>query len=82
MKDTLKIRIKGDLDAAESAMSAHGLHTAGPWRAQLLGVSGFATTWSVRPSRAAHTAIVSWFCEPAVCADGIGFPAGTLLHHS
>jgi hypothetical protein len=78
----LKIRVKGDIAAAERAMASRGLRTSGPWRAQLVGVTATATTWAVRPSRAARAAIVSWFCEPAVCADGPGFPAGTLLHHS
>ncbi len=80
--DKIRIRVKGDMNAAIAAMSERGLHTTGPWAAQLVGVSGSVTTWSVRPSRAAHAAVVSWFCEPAVCEEEVGFPPGTLLHHS
>lgn len=73
--DRIVIRVKGSRASAEKAMKERGL-TAPVLLCDLKDVTSWAVPSAHRP------AVVSWFCEPAVCADGTGFPDGTLLHHS
>jgi len=70
----IRLSVKGTEQDARGAMASRGI--AAP---ELAGESGGRTFWDVLPNHRA--AVVSWFCEPSECAEGAGFPAGTLLHH-
>jgi hypothetical protein len=72
MADKIRISVKGSVTDAQKALVARGV------RGLLVDGGKHGTFWDVPASHRA--AVVSWFCEPAVCGDG-GFPAGTLLHH-
>jgi hypothetical protein len=73
--DKIIVKVKGSRREAEEAMRARGVSAP-----VLLSEMSHWTSWAVPPGQRA--AVVSWFREPAVCEDGVGFPAGTLLHHS
>lgn len=74
--DKITFSVKGDRAQAEAAMAAHGVAAA----AYAGGSRDFNTTsWEAPPSQ--RPAIASWLREPA-CANKLGFPAGTLLHHT
>jgi len=69
----VRISVKGDGDETALAMARRGI--AG----RLVETRGGRTYWDV--PEGLRPVLVAWYCEPAVCSEGTGFPAGTLLHH-
>lgn len=70
----IRISVKGTIGQAQTALVARGL------RAVLTHEGKHSTFWDVPDT--ARDKVVTWFCEPGVCAADVGFPAGTLLHHA
>ena len=73
MKDAIRISVKGSADDAQRALEDRGVTGV------LVAEGRFGTFWDVPATAIAK--VVAWHCEPAVCSEGTGFPAGTLLHH-
>lgn len=73
MTDKIRISVKGTCGQAQAALIARGI------RGVLVTQGRFGTFWDVPATAIAK--VVSWHCEPAVCSEETGFPAGTLLHH-
>ncbi len=73
MDDKIRISIKGDEAASRAAMGERGV------RAELVAGGRSQSSWDARPSDLPK--IVTWYCEPGVCAEGTGFPDGTLLYY-
>jgi hypothetical protein len=73
MKDAIRISVKGGVTDAQRALVARGVTGV------LVAEGRFGTFWDVPATAIAK--VVAWHCEPAVCSEETGFPAGTLLHH-
>ncbi len=77
-QDKVRISVKGDEAAVRAELARRGIE------AELVEVSKKVggqcqSFWNA--SADSVPALVSWYCEPAVCAEGTGFPDGTLLFY-
>lgn len=71
--EKVRISVKGDADQAALAMARRGVIGT------LVAEKNGRSFWDV--AEAQRPVLTAWYCEPAVCSEGVGFPVGTLLHH-
>lgn len=78
MTKMMRLSIKGDEAEARAELMKRGIPATFVDVSKKTG-GQCQSFWDTSTDSIA--AVQSWYCEPAVCAEGIGFPVGTLLFY-
>lgn len=76
--DKIRISVKGDDVAVRPELERRGI-PATLVEVGLKREGQCQSFWDV--SASLRPKLIEWYCEPSVCAEGTGFPDGTLIHH-